>query len=230
MEYKLIVFDLDDTLAVTGEAILQQDTELLKIIEKTGINIAICSGKPVYYLCGFMRQTGLNNAIMLGENGAVTQFGISLPPQKFIFTPHPIEADKEIVFLKKKFDELISDIWYQPNQVGLTPFPKNEKEFEIIQECIDANKSSIEHLTVYRHADSFDITPSGITKYTGLKQLGKIINVKPEETIAVGDGVNDYPMFEYAGYSVGVHVKQTKAVNINFPTVTEALSHIIEII
>ena len=80
-KYKLVVFDLDDTLAVTGQAVLPEDVKLLKEIEKTGIKIAVCSGKPVYYLCGFMRQLGINDAIMVGENGAVIQFGISLPPR-----------------------------------------------------------------------------------------------------------------------------------------------------
>lgn len=229
-KYKLIVFDLDDTIAVTGESILKQDVEILKDIEKTGIKIAVCSGKPVYYLCGFMRQTGINNAILIGENGAVIQFGISLPPKKFLFLPYPDCADYEIDFLRKEFNKLIPDLWYQPNQVGLTPFPKNEKEFSILQRCLDDNKEKIKNLTIYRHADSFDITPFGITKYTGLEFLGKQINVRANETIAVGDGVNDYPMFEYAGYSIGVHVKNPNAVCENFDNANEALQHALKLI
>lgn len=229
-KYRLVVFDLDDTLALVGKAILQQDVELLKKIAKTGTKIAICSGKPVYYLCGLMRQVGINDAILVGENGGVIQFGVDLPPVKFLFSPHSAEADKELIFLRKEFDKLIPDIWYQPNQVGLTPFPKNEEEFKIILDCIDNNKDNIKHLTVYRHCDSIDITPAGITKYTGLEYLGKVIGVKPEETIAVGDGVNDYPMFEYAGYTVGVNVKKEEAVRRNFRTINEALQHILYIL
>lgn len=229
-KYKLIVFDLDDTLAVTGEAITEKDTKLLKEIAKTGIHIAICSGKPVYYLCGFMRQAGINDAILVGENGAVIQFGISLPPKKTYRTPYPKEADGELEYLHKEIDKKLTGVWYQPNEVGLTPFPKNDSEFDVIQKCINDNEEKIKHLTVYRHADSFDITPKGVTKYTGLAELGKIIDVARENTIAVGDGVNDYPMFEYAGYSVGVHVREPKAVCKNFCTVTEAMEHILKLI
>ena len=229
-KYKLVVFDLDDTLAVTGQAVLPEDVNLLKEIEKTGIKIAVCSGKPVYYLCGFMRQLGINDAIMVGENGAVIQFGISLPPRENYFQPHPSEADSEIAYLKKEFDKLIDNIWYQPNQVGLTPFPKNEKEFDIIQNCIDENREKITHLTVYRHGDSFDITPSGITKHTGLEYLGKITEILSDETIAVGDGVNDYPMFGYAGLSIGVHVKNPEAVDVNFENVSDALQYVLDVL
>jgi hydroxymethylpyrimidine pyrophosphatase-like HAD family hydrolase len=85
-------------------------------------------------------------------------------------------------------------------------------------------------LTVYRHCDSIDITPSEITKYTGLEYLGKVIGINPGETIAVGDGVNDYPMFQYAGYTVGVNVKNPEAVRVNFRTINDALQHIISIL
>lgn len=228
--YKLVVFDLDDTLAAVGEPALVETIELLRKIEKTGINIAVCSGKPVYYLCGFMRQVGIKNIIMVGENGAVVQFGTSLPPKRFAFFPYLAEADKEIAFLKKEIDKLIPDIWYQPNQVALTPFPRSEEEFNIILECIDSCKEKITHLTVYKHCDSIDITPSEITKYTGLKHLSEITGIKPKEIIAVGDGVNDYPMFEFAKYRVGVNVKHSGAVDENFDTIKEALEHICKIL
>ena len=228
--YKLVVFDLDDTLAAVGEVALSETLALIKNIEKTGVNIAVCSGKPVYYLCGFMRQAGIKNIIMVGENGAVVQFGTSLPPKRFAFFPYLAEADNEISFLKKEIDKLIPDIWYQPNQVALTPFPRSEEEFDIIMGCIDSCREKISHLTVYRHCDSIDITPSEITKYTGLKHLSDITGIKPEEMIAVGDGVNDYPMFEFAKYRVGVNVKHPEAVDKNFKTIKEALKHVCEVI
>ena len=69
-QQKLIVFDLDRTLADIGAGILPADIEALKALERKGARIAICSGKPTYYLCGFMRQVGLEQPILVGENGA----------------------------------------------------------------------------------------------------------------------------------------------------------------
>ena len=57
---------------------------------------------------------------------------------------------------------------------------------------------------VYEKFDCFDITPNGITKKSGIDKLAKMLNVLPEEMIAVGDGINDYPMFEYAGIVISV--------------------------
>ena len=83
-------------------------------------------------------------------------------------------------------------------------------------------------MLLYRHCDSFDITPEGITKKSGLARLGALLGIAPEETIAVGDGVNDYPMFEYAGLSVGVSVKDESRVDVNFAGIGEALTYLLD--
>ena len=52
---RLIVFDLDSTLAPLGKGMGEKELELFREIEKKGVRIAICSGKTCDYLCGFMR-------------------------------------------------------------------------------------------------------------------------------------------------------------------------------
>lgn len=225
--YKLVIFDLDDTLAEIGKPILPENLLLLKELEKSGMQIALASGKPIYYLCGLMRQVGLENPALVGENGAVLQIGVGLPPKNFTIMKYSEDAKQSIVLLRKKIEEKLPDMWYQPNQVGLTPFPTTDEEFEIIEQCIEENKESIKDVSVYRHIDSVDITPSNISKYTGVEQLGKILNILPKETIAVGDGVNDYPMFKYAGLSIGINLQDKTAVNVNFSNVNEAINHIL---
>lgn len=225
--YKLIIFDLDDTLAELGKGILPENLFLLKELEKRGFIITIASGKPIYYLCGFMRQVGLENPVLIGENGAVLQFGVDLPPRNFTIMKYSDAARQSISYLREQFENLLPDVWYQPNQVGLTPFPKNEYEFSVIEKCIDDNKNMIKDVSIYKHIDSIDITPSNISKYTGIEYLGKMLNISARDTVAVGDGVNDYPMFKYAGLSVGINIRDKNAVDKNFYNVNEALKYLL---
>ena len=74
---RVIVFDVDNTLAAVGKGMLDEDILLLKELEDQGNTIAVCSGKPSYYLCGFMRQIGLKHPVLIGENGSTIQFGQS---------------------------------------------------------------------------------------------------------------------------------------------------------
>lgn len=227
---KVMVFDLDGTLAKLGKGILPEDMELLRKIEECGVTIAICSGKPVNYLCGFMRQVGLEHPVLLGENGATIQFGVDLPPKQFYVLPHSQQAKQSIKFVEEKIAEKLPDMWYQPNMVGLTPFPKDEGEFETIAGIFEAYKEQILDVVIYRHIDSYDVTPVGVDKRAGLEYFGKLVNISPEEVVAVGDGVNDYPMFEYAGHAVGVNIKEEQRVNQNFATSTEALKYLLSLV
>lgn len=224
---RLIVFDLDGTLAALGRGIEPQNLMVLRALEDAGARIAICSGKPTYYLCGFMRQVGLRAPILVGENGAVIQMGVDLPPRDYHVAPYSPAAKRSIRLLREAFESAVPGMWYQPNEVGLTPFPRSDAEFGAVQDVINVLKDEIKDVIVYRHCDSFDITPEGITKKSGLARLGALLGIAPEETIAVGDGVNDYPMFEYAGHAVGVNVKDADKVDVNFAGIGEALKYLL---
>ena len=226
--HALIVFDLDGTLAALGRGIEPQDVAALRRLEDAGARIAICSGKPTYYLCGLMRQVGLRAPVLVGENGAVIQFGVDLPPREYYVAPYSMAAKRSIRLLRDALEADVPGMWYQPNEVGLTPFPRNEIEFSAVQRVIDTLSLQLEDVIVYRHCDSFDITPDGITKKSGLARLGGLLGIPAEATIAVGDGINDYPMFEYAGLSVGVSVKDTARVDRNFGCIGDALAFLLK--
>lgn len=224
--YKLVVFDLDGTLAELGQGILPENLARLKALEDAGARIAICSGKPTYYLCGFMRQVGLKNPILIGENGAVIQFGVSLPPRDYYVVPYSDAARRSIQRLRHELERALPTLWYQPNLTALTPFPKDEEEFSKLAACIEAVSGELEDVSLYRHVDCFDVVPNGISKQSGLEHLGNLLHISAEETIAVGDGVNDYPMFAYAGLSIGIQVAESANVSLNVSSIEEALTYI----
>lgn len=223
MQTKLIVFDLDGTLAKIGGPILEDDVRRLKELEMKGIRIAICSGKPTYYLCGMFRQVGLKAPILLGENGGVVQFGIDLPPREFYILPYTEEAKQTLAMMRHDWTTLFPDMWYQPNLIGITPFPKEQMEFDEINAYLSEQEGKLRGIEVYRFVDSFDIVPTGISKKAGVAYLAKLLNVQPDEVIAVGDGENDYPMFDYAGRALGICVKDSTKVDVNFEGLSEAL-------
>ena len=228
--YRLIVFDLDGTLAALGKGIEPDDVNTLRRLEAAGARIAICSGKPTYYLCGLMRQVGLRAPVLVGENGAVIQLGVDLPPRDYFVAPYSAAAKQSIRLLADALSAEVPGMWYQPNEVGLTPFPRDTAEFDAVQRVIDRLAPQMQDVIVYRHCDSFDITPDGITKKTGLARLGGLLGIPAEETACVGDGVNDYPMFEYGGLAVGVNVKDETKVDRNFASIREALAFLEEVI
>ena len=223
---KLIVFDLDNTLAEHGKGIVESDVKKLKRLEEKGIRIAICSGKPVHYLSGFLRQVGLKKPFLLGENGAVLQEGVELPPKELHLLPYSRQAKESILFIKAEIDAKLPDVWYQPNMIGVSPFPKCKAEFDIIEELLRENANSLQDIKIYRHMDCFDIIPTGIDKRAGVHFLAQKLNLLSEEIVAVGDGENEYSMFEYAGTALGVNVQDETRVDRNFENITEVLEYL----
>lgn len=220
---RLIVFDLDNTLAPVGKPVSGGDIALINEIRKKGIHIVVCSGKPVFYLCGFMRQAGLQDSIMIGENGGVIQFGIELPPSGYYKMTCSEDAKKTLSFLREAIIKEIPDIWFQPNEIMLTPFPSKAEEFDIIDDILNSNPEKLRDIEIYRHSDCFDFVPNGITKSSGLACLGKLLGIRPEEMLAVGDGPNDYTMFDYVGTSIGINLPDPARVTYNMNSITQAL-------
>lgn len=221
---KLIVFDLDDTLAPIGQGTTNETAKALHLLEERGIRLAISSGKPVFYLCGFCRQLGLSNPIMIGENGGIIHYGNDLPPKHVQRNELAENTQKKIQKLHELLqNQTLYNFWFQPNDVGLTCFFKNKEEADFLRAFFKKEVSEEDLLIVYEHADSFDITPQGIDKKTSLLRVMKTLDLQAAETAAVGNGVNDYPMFEAVGLSIaiGKHSEDTADYLVN--DIAEAL-------
>ena len=177
-----------------------------------------------------MRQVELHDPILIGEYGAVIQFGVDLPPRRYEVQTYSKEAKDTIHFLREKIEEFLPHVWFQPNEVGLTPFLTRQEEFDVINKILEDYKDQVNDVIVYEQFDCFDITPNGITKKSGIEKLAKMLDILPEEMIAVGDGINDYPMFEFAGTALGVNVKEAEKVDKNFGSIVEALEYIKELL
>ena len=225
---KAIVFDLDETLCKTNKGILQKNVRLLKKIEKSGIRIVISSGKPTYYLCGFFRQVGLKSPILIGENGAIIQFGIDLPPKVYYSLEYNKDAEKNIDFLKYEIKQNFKDIFWQPNTTGIAVFAKSKLEYNKLKNMLKNNQSKLANLNIYYHSNSIDILPKEINKFNSLKFLCEKLNIKRNEIIAVGDELNDYPMFEFVKISYGINIADSTKVSKVFKTINQALNFIIE--
>ena len=223
---KLVVFDLDKTLCDLGKPIKNSTIKLLKILEKS-CYIAVCSGKPCYYLCGVLRQVGLCNPIMIGENGATIQIGVDLPPLVYEMVERE-EEKQAIAFIKSAIMEKVQDAFIQPNDVCFTPFPQNKKDFDTIENILEnLPKNVVEKVDIYPQCDCFDIAPKGVDKGYGVSKLCDRLDIDNDNVIAVGDGINDIPMFKMAGYSIGINI-DNEYTNITFQNIDNAIKYIIE--
>lgn len=226
---KLLVFDLDSTLAPVDGAMAVSTVALLRQLEQQGNTIAVCSGKPVVYLCGVMRQVALQSPVLLGENGMFVQFGVHYPPAVHSMAkvaPQSIEAIHTI--RSRIFALLGGKVWCQPNQLMYTPYPTTSEQWNIIDDYVASNQHIHEWVDVYKHFDCYDFVPHGVNKGTGVEQLARYLAVDRCNIVTVGDGINDYPMFDIAGLAVGICIADSSRVHVNFDHIDSALQYLLD--
>ncbi len=224
--HRFLVLDLDDTLAALGEPVLAENVALLHRLQGQGRQIVLCSGKPVYYLCGLCRQLGLPEAILIGETGAVIQGGSDLPPELHIKNNVSAEVLSQIAMVREALAPYEARLWYQPNEVALTPFPRDPEMFEILNEITYRLAPSLTALDMYRQIDCIDFVPKGTNKASGLQALAQVLGASAADFLVVGDGENDVPMFQYADFSICIRhfrCQVSHLASVAFDTLYEAL-------
>jgi len=79
-------------------------------------------------------------------------------------------------------------------------------EPEILDKAITRIPQEVkEKYTVLKSAPYFlEILDKRVTKGTGVKSLAEVLNIQPEEVMAIGDQENDIAMLEYAGVGVAM--------------------------
>jgi len=222
MDIKLIVFDVDGTIAEPNSPVDRKVSEKLQCFERRGIRIAFASGKNASYLSGLARGIGLADPIIIGENGCIIFYPKEL--REMILIKKPIEIRKIETSIVNHFADTI---WISPNQVQLTVFPKAKKDMQTLKEYIKNTSCNINYVfTVFEHDDAIDILPAGINKGKALADVRDLVDIKKENVMAVGDSINDISMFEDCGMSliIGKNLKYNSYDVFN--TIHDALDFI----
>ena len=111
-------------------------------------------------------------------------------------------------------------------------FPKTK---EIQAELIPYLKRKISSLqgklVVFEHEDAMDLMPASTDKGKALSVIKDLWNYRKDEIIAIGDWVNDVPMFKEAGLAliVGKKMEDLKIYK-RFKDIATALTYLEEII
>lgn len=225
---KLLVFDIDGTLAAFGQAIDQNIIDDLNHFANEGITVCLSSGKPAAYIAGLCRQANLTDVIIIGENGASIYFGSEFPPKRELklYDDKMLNITKDLKLkIKSYFD---SEVWLQPNEINVTCFyrqsdPKQIEELNrrIIKECLENELH--EELECFKHKDSIEFVYKSLNKGNSLIELLEELDLTPLDVIAIGDSENDYPMFKTAGRSIGINLQRQDLTTFSCSNISQAM-------
>lgn len=212
------VFDLDGTICFKGQPVSEEILVALEELVTQGHEVIFASARPIRDLLPVLHKR-FHEYPMIGGNGAMVSMNGHIE-STISFTENDLE---DIVPLFKKYNisYLIDSEWdyaytgpdHHPILHNLDPEERAinvrlDQLGSIIKILIltsDNMEDVFKHLrtidvVTYRYGNEgvIDISPQGVDKWAGLKQLG----VKENEYIAFGNDANDLTMFQHAKCAV----------------------------
>ena len=226
--YRLLAMDLDKTLLGTDGSIPEEVLDALKGLKKKGVHIALCTGRvrrsAEHYarLIGGASIVSFNGSVIRTEDNEIrtseiplalvyevldfcyeNKVYVQLYRDEIIvvdrFTPE-LETDLDINYTS--FEE-IGDL----RKADLDPTPKMValELSDRVEDIIVRMRERFLQLSMNNSSRYvIEIMPKGIDKGYGLSIIAESLGIKKEETIAVGDSMNDLAMVEWAGLGVAV--------------------------
>jgi hydroxymethylpyrimidine pyrophosphatase-like HAD family hydrolase len=223
----MVIFDLDGTLAEQGEPVGQDASEALRSLERRGVQVVLCSGKPAYYLVGVARQLGLKDVAVIGETGFTVQVGSGVPPRAY----HEMEVPPETrTFMQRVVDAVRregSRVWLQPNLGSVTVFFYDDDGQARMRSLLTEMVAGQPGVLLFEQPDCFDVTP-GVTKADGIRWLMDWASMTEDDVIYVGDGENDQPAFDLIPFSIAIDPDRRLRARTHVDTLDQALAHVAE--
>lgn len=224
MTYKIAFFDLDETLLNSDKQILDSSFEAISQLRNKGILPVIATGRAFYLSTQFANQLDIHT--MINSNGAYVihkeeVIYKSTIPRTYLHAFHTLSQQLSVPVIyssvknsyRNQFDEVglrnnfgVHDmplppedifVWLSKDIYSLFLFgdEKIEKQFQHEFPYFDFKRWNDQ---------SVDVLLKSNSKAVGISLLLKELNIKPEEAIAFGDGLNDIEMLSYVGLGIAM--------------------------
>ncbi|GAE28914.1 Cof-type HAD-IIB family hydrolase [Halalkalibacter hemicellulosilyticus] len=220
-------FKVDGFVTANGMSVSIGETPLVEhVLPKQVVNevVSLARKKHVYYeihpIKGKRYVLKKDYQVLLGH--LVEPKPASVEKNEW-FSLHE-EFDKEIQWVEELlYSNVIKMYFFSRDRLRMDEW---KEELSVLQRDYDFSMfSSTNH--------NVEVTVANISKATGVRKLLEYVEIRPDQVIAVGDGENDLPLFEYVGYPVamknGSHVVQRAAKEVTrFTNEEDGLYHFLK--
>jgi len=215
MTYKAIMLDLDDTTVVHGKENLPSERVASAIARaKEVIHVCLATARPLREAISIMDYLNLSGPCVIADGTQIYD-----PVKKKIIhnivLPHGFPSAIYDVLLKNSLETLLYDGEKDtPYDGGSAPkkilgvyIPHVQPtEVDRLVDILSINPAiHVQKLPAWdKGFMSIHITSSEASKLHGILKVAKILNIKTEEIIGVGDGYNDFPLLMACGLKIAM--------------------------
>jgi len=218
---KMLILDSDGVTVERGTKIIEKEDEnylevsvrankisdrLANKIKRLKDKMIIClaSGRGLIWLQSMYSKIIDDKTVILAENGNIALINGEL---KQLFN-----YNAEYFTLRARLRNEISKLsinGFEPKQIILTAnCPYKIEQIPAIIKKLD-KKKQIKAMWVA--GEAWDIQRKDVSKGAGIKKIMRLLKLKKENLLAVGDGPNDKEMVEMAGIGISTNINDLKA-------------------
>jgi Cof subfamily protein (haloacid dehalogenase superfamily) len=231
-EIKLMLSDMDGTLLLPDHSLSPAVVAAVRQLREAGVHFSLASARPPRAMRGQVQQLGIdvptlafNGGNLIGTDGSVLQRHCvdrrAVDTALQLFAEHPVVvwafADDHWLARDRSgayYDTELHALGYGPKLVDdFTPYldriDKLVATTDDFQLLIDLEKQllpRIEGQALASRSQQYylDVTALAANKGDALASLADYLHIPLAHTAAIGDGANDVPMFQRAGFAVAM--------------------------
>jgi HAD superfamily hydrolase (TIGR01484 family) len=235
VKYKALILDLDDTTVLHGRGNMPSPRVADAIAKaKEKIHVCVATSRTLIETHEILDHLSLSGPCVV-TGGAQVYDPVGKKVLHEVVVPHDLV---ERIFSIAQAHTLLavyydgnSDVPYKkgdhPSKVLSVYLPQVEPDRvdAMVQEFSIDSRIHVQKLSAWdKKFMSLDITGSMASKLHGILEVARILDIKTEEIIGVGDGYNDFPLLMACGLKIamGNAVPELKAIaDFVAPTVEE---------
>ena len=229
LTYKIIACDMDETLLSSDASICRRNIEAIAKAKAQGVKFVPCTGRGFRSVEGVLKTLNLFDEAgqyVIGFNGALFWDPIPFNLADTIYRKSASYGlcmhiyTRDTVYISgvtpDEEDFLRGRMAYVPTAEKTLDFLRGKEEvckliimhtdYSRLQEIHAEMMPLLDDITVSFSSNRYiEFMHKGVTKGVALLKLAAMLGVEPEETMAIGDNINDIEMLQAAGLSIGVH-------------------------
>lgn len=231
-KYKLVAVDMDGTLLNSKGVITEKTIESIRSIVNRGVLFTISTGRPIQGVEKYNSQLQLKGPVItyngamivnaenhevLFEQGLerddakkIFELGLSYDTTMCIWVQNKLYGNKlnDKIHDYKKLsgvEPLLVEDFEALLDIGVTKILWYDDACRIESILSELSNDIFSSVTYCTSKPTFlEFFHSRVSKSMAMEKIGELYNIKQEEMIAIGDGLNDLSMIQYAGLGVAM--------------------------
>lgn len=208
---RLIALDMDGTTLNENKEISHENKKWIQKATEAGITVIFATGRGMELITPFKEELNLRETPTVALNGS------EVWNEKDELLERHLLNSETVAALYALSQEHKTWFWGFTKQSGRV-FKENWQKEKLHEDWMKFgiridNADVIKHLTTtvkaFDHVEvtsswwnNLEVNPQGVTKGTGVKRVCDELGITMDDVMAIGDSLNDYPLFCEAGLSI----------------------------